>query len=414
MLTKIGLKNFKRFQEMTVTQVSQINLFTGINGCGKSTILQSLLLMRQSPEHSRTTHQIVFNGSCVELGDFDDVRNSQVSRNEPIEMIFGFQQGEHQLDLHYWLAENSDDDMVADITKLVGTQPVESSHVSDRLPFTFSRENNDSILYHLRMNGYQHIVANWYNLLFSSFQELSRLSSNLVNFTRIHYISADRIGPQEFYAKQSFTEFPNVGRRGEFTANILQKKKSDLVHKHLRIPEAATDTVFDQAAAWIKAIFDGGQIKMNPVEANILLLALNSDDTLQFYKPINVGFGYSYALPIIVSGLVAQPGEILIVENPEAHLHPYAQSQLTQFLARVSSCGVQVFIETHSDHVLNALRIAVLDQLLQPDQLNILYFSKKPNQPPVSIPVNADGSIEHWPDGFFDQTNKDFNRLFGI
>ncbi len=412
MLTKIGLKNFKRFQEMTVTKVSQINLFTGINGCGKSTILQALLLMRQSPEHSRTTHQIVFNGSCVELGDFDDVRNSQISRNEPIEMIFGFQQGEHQIDLHYWLAENSDDDMVADITKLVGTRPVESSQVSEHLIFTFSRGINN---YDLKMkNAYQHTLATWYNLLFNSFPERSNLPSDLVNFTKIHYISADRIGPQEFYAKQSFTEFPNVGRRGEFIANILHKKKDDRVHEHLRILDAATETVSDQTAAWIKIIFDGGQLKMKSVEANILLLELNSDDTLQFYKPINVGFGYSYALPIIVSGLVAQPGEMLIVENPEAHLHPYAQSQLTQFLARVSTCGVQVFIETHSDHVLNALRIAVLDQLIQPDQLNILYFSKTSNQPPVSISVNADGSIEHWPDGFFDQTNKDFNRLFGI
>lgn len=412
MLTKIGFKNFKRFQSMTITPIKQINLLTGINGCGKSTFLQSLLLMRQSPEHSRTTHQIVFNGSCVELGSFDDVKNSLLSRREPIELLFGFSKGDQHLDLHYILQENVNDDMVADIVELSGAKQtrelfrfIHDQH-TNRYKLTFSNNSNKQSI----------TSSTWYNLLFdlTSLEPFWRLFFEMVNFTKIHYISADRIGPREFYAKQSFTEFPNVGRRGEFTANILYKKRESLVQEKLRVPDASTDTVSDQVQAWLKIIFDGGKLNMRSTEANMLVLELNSDDTLNFYKPINVGFGYSYALPIIVSGLVAQPGEILIVENPEAHLHPFAQSQLTQFLARVSTCGVQVFIETHSDHVLNALRIAVLDQIVHSDQLNILYFSKKPDESAVIIPVNTDGSIEYWPDGFFDQTNKDFQRLFGI
>jgi predicted ATPase len=143
-------------------------------------------------------------------------------------------------------------------------------------------------------------------------------------------------------------------------------------------------------------------------------MTLNSQRNIHSYRPVNVGFGYSYALPIIVSGLVAKPGERLIVENPEAHLHPYAQSQLIKFLAKVSATGVQVFIESHSDHVLNAMRIAVLDKVIEHGNLNVLYFDRSASQRVEQIPVKEDGSIEYWPVGFFDQTDKDFERLFSV
>lgn len=90
MLSEIKLKNFKCFKDYTGIPVNKINLFTGVNGGGKSTALQALLLMRQSPEIRKTTHQIFFNGSCVELGSFKDVKNSSVSQNEPLEFIYKF------------------------------------------------------------------------------------------------------------------------------------------------------------------------------------------------------------------------------------------------------------------------------------------------------------------------------------
>jgi predicted ATPase len=144
------------------------------------------------------------------------------------------------------------------------------------------------------------------------------------------------------------------------------------------------------------------------------LMTLRSDENpTRGYKPINVGFGYSYALPIIVSGLIAQPGDILIVENPEAHLHPYAQSQLVKFLARVSAGGVQVFVETHSDHILNGVRLAVVDKILAPQNTNILFFATGETVSITQIPIDEEGRIENWPERFFDQLDKDFERLFG-
>ncbi|MGH3693299.1 MAG: AAA family ATPase [Pseudonocardiaceae bacterium] len=76
----------------------------------------------------------------------------------------------------------------------------------------------------------------------------------------------------------------------------------------------------------------------------------------------NIGFGFSYALPVIIAGLLAPGGGLLLVENPEAHLHPAGQSRLGRFLARIAGSGVQVVLETHSDHILNGVRLAVADE----------------------------------------------------
>ena len=95
-------------------------------------------------------------------------------------------------------------------------------------------------------------------------------------------------------------------------------------------------------------------------------------------------------------------------------MHPKAQSELVKFLAKVSSCGIQVLIESHSDHILNALRIAVIDNVLSNKELSVLYFSEKIGESVIQISIDSDGRIEEWPDGFFDQMDKDFERLFGI
>jgi predicted ATPase len=249
----------------------------------------------------------------------------------------------------------------------------------------------------------------------SSLRPMGEFIYENINFTTTHYISADRIGPQDYYPKQSFAEFPNVGRQGEYTANMLSKKRNDTVYEALCLETGATHTVLDQTEAWLEKIFDGGKIDVRPIdEANLVVMEMNSERTQHLYKPTNIGFGYSYALPIIVSGLIAQKGERLIIENPEAHLHPYAQSQITKFLAKVSACGVQIFIESHSEHILNALRIAVLDKIITTEDLNILYFDRNETNQVTKIPVQEDGAIEEWPVGFFDQTDKDFERLFGF
>jgi predicted ATPase len=127
-------------------------------------------------------------------------------------------------------------------------------------------------------------------------------------------------------------------------------------------------------------------------------------------RPANVGFGISYALPIVVAGLTSAEDGILVVENPESHLHPGGQSAIGRFLARIAGGGTQVVVETHSDHVLNGIRVAAArDKVIAPNNLIIQYFSGAPDV--ASLGIDESGSISEWPPGFFDQAEEDLTAL---
>ena len=413
MIKEISLKNFKCFKEETVFPLSKINLLTGINGRGKSTLLQSLLLMRQTIEHNVNSTQIIFNGSCVRLGAFEDVKNSDVFIGEPISMGYKCRINKRDVAINYFLSKNDDNELIANINRVDIDGTVFLQKGNSNAYTRLEREQNSEYIYMSCLsliNDFSQYDRPANLFAGNSYDE----TDNAAKFHRIHYIAADRIGPKDYYAKNNLSKFINVGPQGENTAIVLARKQEDIVFDKLYLGENAK-TVLQQTEEWLNKIFDGAKIKLESGK-DIISLSYNTKLTDKRYKPSNVGFGYSYILPIIVSGLIAKDGEILIVENPEAHLHPKAQSQLTKFLAKVADCGVQVFIESHSEHILNALRVAAATGetgLLHTD-MSVLYFQDNEIERFISIPINSDGGIDVWPEGFFDQTDKDFKILFGF
>ncbi len=405
MLTQIKLTNFKCFETETTFPLSQLNLLTGINGRGKSTLLQSLLLMRQTTERETAT-AVFLNGNCLNLGTFEEVKNQNTSRKIPI--IFEYCSSPDQR-LHYQLGENPEDDTVLLVEKV--TTP----------SLTFKRTTGDLFRAYNSTEKEVAGLVTFFNLapkLVNSLED-SPWSKESV-FDKIHYLSTGRkIGPQPLDFPSALGKFPQVGVKGEFTANILYNKANHTVPEYLCL-DSQSDTLAYQTSAWLNQIFEGVPVEIVLVrfqEMRLLdiLFKTHQNSIDRMNRPINIGFGYSQALPIIVAGLLAKTGEILIIENPEAHLHPQAQSRLIQFLAKVCNGGVQVFIETHSDHVLNAMRVIVKDQLIISEKLSVLYFYQNSEQSMVTqIPVLSTGSIEEWPEGFFDQTLKDFEQLFGM
>ncbi len=444
MITQIEIENFKCFKNRVSFPLGKLTLLTGVNGRGKSTLLQSLLLMRQSIEHDENTDKILLNGSCVNLNTFNDIRNRDISLKNPVVIRYYFkskisvrhlnlknQENSTEVilksDIQYHLIENPEDDMVAQICKInLYSELIENINVNtSKNLYSFSEvytllnnkeklfvsQNPDKVTRYTKLFNLktEQSIKCPYSLGTFDIRDLYLY----IFFDNFHYISADRIGPKDFYPKSTLDKFPNVGARGEFTANLLYKKQGDLVDDKLCLGEDAK-TLITQTEAWLSKIFGGAKLEIPSSQSSILELLFNTSASKDRFKPANVGFGFHSVLPIIVSGLIAKEGEILIVENPEIHLHPRAQSELTKFLAKVSSCGVQVLVESHSDHILNGLRIAVLDKIINSEDLSILYFQNDLENPVVQIPVQPDGGIEEWPDDFFDQTTKDFERLFGI
>ena len=129
------------------------------------------------------------------------------------------------------------------------------------------------------------------------------------------------------------------------------------------------------------------------------------------YRAGNVGFGLSHVLPVL-SGLLAPSGALCLIENPEAHLHPRGQTKLAELAVRASRAGVQVMAETHSDHFIDGIRIAVRDGLIRPKDVAIHYFEREGGKSVVASPqVDSDGRLSSWPEGFFDQHEDNLIRL---
>lgn len=415
MLTQIKLTNFKCFKEETAIPLSKFNLFTGVNGAGKSTALQALLLMRQSVELDEFATELVLNGSCVSLGSFDDVRNRGIPKIEPIHFEFLYSHKQCNCSQHYLLKPKPDEMSLAifqiDMNLSCPDQSVCKTIYYDNETGLYCSAGEDANQHgdRVKLNhpsfgisfGMPPDIANgtdcnWY--IYTGFN---------FDIHNIHFISADRIGPQEFYLKSTLPRFRHVGTKGEFTVNLLDKLALELVNESLCLGDDAR-TIITQTQAWLGKILNPLKLEVPRSKTNILELFIGN------FKPSNVGFGYTSILPIIVTGLIAKLGEKIIIENPEIHLHPKAQSALIEFLVKVANTGVQIFIESHSDHVLNALRIAVLKGQLTSEDANILYFQGNNQKTVQQIPIQKDGRIEEWPENFFDQIDNDFSVLFGV
>ncbi|MBC8594703.1 DUF3696 domain-containing protein [Oscillospiraceae bacterium N12] len=422
MIRTIGISNFKLFKDKTNVPLSNLNLLTGVNGKGKSSVLQILLLLNQSINYSRSTNNIILNGNNVRLGNLFDVKNRLISSKEPINISFILD----NYVINYQLEQYGETDIDLKISSI-------SITINEKLTYIISKIIDDD-LYKIFKNN-EDVFPNITFSLDNLFIPESTLRiidesylieiRNLLNFSNIHYVSADRIGPQNFYERKSLGNFVSVGSLGENTVNILARKGGDPVQPELKKvymdlfspteDELTSDTIESYANYWLDKIFEGAEIKTEVMsDIDIIKFSIKPSKKDVFYKPTNVGYGFSYSLPILVAGLIAKKGDILIIENPEAHLHPYAQSILSKFLAGVSRVGVQVLVESHSEHILDGFRIIVHDKIIDLNEINILYFDKNDETYFHKIDIKDDGDIENWPTNFFDQSTNDLNYLYGI
>ncbi len=238
------------------------------------------------------------------------------------------------------------------------------------------------------------------------------------------YLQADRLNSCSLFPVPQVQHLlsNSIGNRGEFAAYHLHESgQAKILHgnacgANLLAANAAGDstTLQIQTEGWLSQLGSSVRIETErPAGTDTVVLRFAFPDISgNYYRPSNVGFGLTYALPIFVAGLRAVPGALLIVENPEAHLHPKGQALMGEFLARAAACGIQVIIETHSDHVLNGIRVAVKRAQISPDDVQINFFHQQAGQSIVSVPkIDKDGHIDEWPEDFFDEWDKQLSEL---
>jgi predicted ATPase len=211
-----------------------------------------------------------------------------------------------------------------------------------------------------------------------------------------------------------------VGTLGEYAAWWLHHFDDDSVAvERCANNSGAPRTLRGQVNAWANELFPGAEVNAQPVpKTSLMRLELRTGRQEDWRRPTNIGYGLSYAFPALLAGLLAKRGQILIIDSPEAHLHPQGQSRMGGFLAQIAAAGPQVILETHSDHVLNGIRVAVRDKAINADQVSIQFFNPRDGERKgipqvVAVSVDEKGNLSHWPEGFFDQSEKDLASLAG-
>ncbi|MBR6083905.1 MAG: DUF3696 domain-containing protein, partial [Salinivirgaceae bacterium] len=249
--------------------------------------------------------------------------------------------------------------------------------------------------------------------------------------TYFQYISASRWSPRESYPINTSAVEINKQLSSELGICDLVPhylyyfRKKEVVNKELKYNDTESLDLIDQVSAWENIVSKG--VNVHPEiegKAFVLKYSFNkpNDYSPNKFYATNVGYGLSYALPIIVALLTASANSLIIIENPEIHLHPYGQSELAKLIARTAQTGVQIIVETHSDHIINGILVATKqfeNGKKGIDKSKVQIFNCKKNdatQTAEVTPINiiGDGKIDVQPEGFFDQSEKDLSYLLGF
>jgi predicted ATPase len=129
-----------------------------------------------------------------------------------------------------------------------------------------------------------------------------------------------------------------------------------------------------------------------------------------------MGSGVSFAMGVIISCLSAKPDDVVVIENPEIHLHPKAQSDLTEFLCFAANAGIQIVLETHSDHVFNGIRKAIVKKEISHTDTAVQFFQLDDNALAHNtvIELNEHGRVVTHTKGLFDQFDDDLDQILGL
>lgn len=372
MITRIAIKNFKAFREAEL-DINVLNLFTGQNGMGKSTFIQSLLLLRQSDANLIPE----FRGLVLKGGDGG---------------IIDLGKGKDIYSIH------------ADSDYITFEVDVDSKTFID-VTYEYIAESDVLPLSRVHKSSYSNPG---HPALFSN---------------RLTYLKAERIGPEHNYRANLAAVKQNrfLGYKGENVPLFIALNKLEPVKlESVRHKNSKASNLISNLDAWLNEITPGTHVISTYFnELDIVKVGYQFDNGNDFtpeFSPVNVGFGFSYVLPVVTAILAAEKGDLLIIENPESHLHPQGQAKIGELLAKAASGGVQIIVESHSDHLLNGLRVAVKNKCINKDDVSIFYFERteesKEHITSISQPViESDGRISHRPKGFFDEYSKQLDSL---
>jgi CRISPR-associated Cas5-like protein len=371
-ISSLDITNFKCFKQLRLP-LKTLTLLTGFNGGGKSSAIQPLLLLAQTLRDTDRPSSFALNGPLVHLGTVGDVLPSDTTSSQ-IEFLVST-----CLEEAKWSLATKAGERFLRVSE-TGFAPLQEGSISS-----------------------------------ASKQALSTLPGSLA---QLIFLSAVREGTADAFPIPDLRResLVDVGIDGRFAPYWYDQYVDDEVRSARCHPKEPGRTLRKQLDAWLGTLFPGAQAHVQLIQRlSLLSLQFRLSDIGAWRRPANIGYGLTYSFPIIVTLLAAGENQLVVVDSPEAHLHPFAQSQMGMLLAKFAAAGVQIIVETHSDHLLNGVRLAIKTGVIGNSNVVIHFFTGagRAGHGVLSPALDAEGRINDWPEGFFDQFEKDLARLAG-
>ncbi|MGL5579840.1 MAG: AAA family ATPase [Cetobacterium sp.] len=380
MIKEVDIQNFKSLAKNNF-ELENLTLLTGASSSGKSTLIQAILFLKGNFEEKSDVLNVFKNS--MKLTDKEileaflrnvSLENRYISIGNASDVLY----------------EKAEEDKIKIGLKLQTGDVLFNCKVEDRS----SKILNNS----LKCTGD---------------------ISELLKEQNLSYISANRIVPESSYkySKENI-EKGQLGKNGEYAIHYLAENKNKKIEiEALKHEDSSGLDLGQNTAKWLSEISKGINID-SVVNYNSEVITLRytyeSKYGVKTLLPQNVGFGITYILPVIIAILKSKPGDIVIIENPEAHLHPTGIVKISKLFSLAAANGVQVILETHSDHILNGIRVAIKEKVIDCLDVKTYYFSKNLGDSlseVEKIEINENGKIEKWPIGFFDEWENQLEKL---
>jgi predicted ATPase len=381
MIKRFILDNFKSHEHIDLN-FKNLTVLCGPNAVGKSSIIQALLLIRESFLNKSEFKYLDLKSNTVNLGIIKDALflNSQTNQ-----INFEIETDKQTLRFHF---DAKDSELTK--TLIYKSLTLEHEYISELLPCE--------------------------NLFRKDCQ----------------FISAARLGPQISYKKNDVVVDVNnqisvINGQAEYCVHFLDRNKEKEVIPALLNGQTSLNGLLEQTTAWEREISEGVNVVVEDRGSlgYELLYQFNTESfagKTDKFKASNVGFGLTYAMPIIVAILSSTPDNLIFIENPEAHLHPNGQAKLAELICLAAQAGIQIVIETHSDHFINGILVQCKkfeksNKGISRKNVNIYNFKRdevKHSSLAEEITINDGGRIVYTPPAFFDQFTIDRKYLLGF
>lgn len=417
MLTHIKLNNFKIWRSTGQMNLAPLTLLFGVNSSGKSSLIQSLLLLRQTMKSPDENLDLNFGnpeaGDSVTLGQFRDVlcRHGVASETLSAKQV-GIEFG--------WRGTEKGEQGIFSASYREGpggSADLQSLRIGRGLQGFFVRRGDKGAYYVYAADSAQKLGSSREYKARRSFEfppaaikllgdaaadVLEAGPAAVDELSRVIYLGPVRRLAQRDYLWSGRPPSSIGDDGGRAVDALIASGVAKMDAKSRRLPNPAAAFLFDQTERWLRdmGLADGLQIKQIGKSARYEVLVENKGSTSNLK---DVGVGVSQVLPVIVAALFAQPGQTVIIEEPESHLHPLAQTQLAELLIQVSlQRKVQFVVESHSENLVLRFQRRVAEQVIAGRDF-AMYYMKTTNHDVVAerLRINDIGEIENWPQDFF-------------